>query len=190
MSRIAIYRLLRVGGGPHHWYPLKRTAGARHRAECVARRGSGGCARRAGPATARDCGGAPRITAPGRECEFTYAGSCRPAARFRHCQQSAALLTQNPARPNVGNGRQATLQHFELDGRFLSGTDAWNLRPAHPPAQHHNTAAADHARKSALALDARLRYFLLHYAHSSAKLRPPNAANTPGRNGRASTRRT
>jgi hypothetical protein len=34
-----------------------------------------------------------RMTGTDRECEFTDAGSCRPAARCRLRQQSAALLT-------------------------------------------------------------------------------------------------
>jgi hypothetical protein len=34
-----------------------------------------------------------RTTGSGRECDFADAGNCRPAARRRHRQQSATLLT-------------------------------------------------------------------------------------------------
>jgi hypothetical protein len=57
------------------------------------------------------------IAETGRECEFADAGSCRPAARCRHRQQSAPLLTYKPGRLTVSKGRLTAFHVASTIGR-------------------------------------------------------------------------
>jgi hypothetical protein len=58
------------------------------------------------------------VTERGRGHQFANLGSCRPAARWCHRQQSATLLT-NPTRGNVGYDRTSASRPDASDKRPL-----------------------------------------------------------------------